>query len=664
MSMNNHSTKKAYNPYVFYSSLIILILLVAYATLFKNQAQNQMNIAKAWINTNFSWFYVMAVASILIVSIFLFFSRYGDIKLGPDHSKPSYSTVSWLSMLFAAGMGIGLMFWGVAEPVMHYLSPPDVEPESMAAASESMKLVFFHWGLCAWAIYAIVAAILGYFSFRHGLPLTLRSALFPLIGNKIYGPIGHAVDTFAVIGTVLGVATSLGFGVEQINAGLNHLYGMPVNHGMQTILIVITLCLTGLSVYNGLDKGVRRLSEINMVFAILLLLFVLILGPTLFILQSLMQNVGGYLSDLVSRTFKLYVFESSDWVGNWTIFYWAWWLSWSPFVGSFIARISRGRTIREFIAGAMLIPTAFTLLWMTVFGDTALHLILYENVTSLADVVKADYAMALFAFLEHFPFSSFISAVAVIMIFIFFVTSADSASLVIDMFASEGRTDTPVWQSLFWVAVIGLVTIALMYSNGLQALQTASIVAALPFSAALLFATWGLLRALYLDVIKRDIKRQSLNMSRPMPRSAGGWQRRLRNLTMFTRRTHVVRFIEDVVLPACIEVGDELKKQGYDTRVEQGENGSVRLELVDNDKVYFAYGVSARHYPLPDVVNRMGMDDSETEDSENRVYFRADVQLLEGGQDYDIMGWSKEDVIGDIIDQLETHLHFLHIVSE
>lgn len=664
MGMNNHSTKKAYNPYVFYSSLIILILLVAYATLFKNQAQNQMNIAKAWINTNFSWFYVMAVASILIVSIFLFFSRYGDIKLGPDHSKPSYSTVSWLSMLFAAGMGIGLMFWGVAEPVMHYLSPPDVEPESMAAASESMKLVFFHWGLCAWAIYAIVAAILGYFSFRHGLPLTLRSALFPLIGNKIYGPIGHAVDTFAVIGTVLGVATSLGFGVEQINAGLNHLYGMPVNHGMQTILIVITLCLTGLSVYNGLDKGVRRLSEINMVFAILLLLFVLILGPTLFILQSLMQNVGGYLSDLVSRTFKLYVFESSDWVGNWTIFYWAWWLSWSPFVGSFIARISRGRTIREFIAGAMLIPTAFTLLWMTVFGDTALHLILYENVTSLADVVKADYAMALFAFLEHFPFSSFISAVAVIMIFIFFVTSADSASLVIDMFASEGRTDTPVWQSLFWVAVIGLVTIALMYSNGLQALQTASIVAALPFSAALLFATWGLLRALYLDVIKRDIKRQSLNMSRPMPRSAGGWQRRLRNLTMFTRRTHVVRFIEDVVLPACIEVGDELKKQGYDTRVEQGENGSVRLELVDNDKVYFAYGVSARHYPLPDVVNRMGMDDSETEDSENRVYFRADVQLLEGGQDYDIMGWSKEDVIGDIIDQLETHLHFLHIVSE
>lgn len=664
MGMNKHSTKKAYNPYVFYSSLIILILLVAYATLFKNQAQTQMNIAKAWINTNFSWFYVMAVASILIVSIFLFFSRYGDIKLGPDHSKPSYSTVSWLSMLFAAGMGIGLMFWGVAEPVMHYLSPPDVEPESMAAASESMKLVFFHWGLCAWAIYAIVAAILGYFAFRHGLPLTLRSALFPLIGNRIYGPIGHAVDTFAVIGTVLGVATSLGFGVEQINAGLNHLYGMPVNHGMQTILIVITLCLTGLSVYNGLDKGVRRLSEINMVFAILLLLFVLILGPTLFILQSLMQNVGGYLSDLVSRTFKLYVFESSDWVGNWTIFYWAWWLSWSPFVGSFIARISRGRTIREFIAGAMLIPTAFTLLWMTVFGDTALHLILYENVTSLADVVKADYAMALFAFLEHFPFSSFISAVAVIMIFIFFVTSADSASLVIDMFASEGRTDTPVWQSLFWVAVIGLVTIALMYSNGLQALQTASIVAALPFSAALLFATWGLLRALYLDVIKRDIKRQSLNMSRPMPRSAGGWQRRLRNLTMFTRRTHVVRFIEDVVLPACIEVGDELKKQGYDTRVEQGENGSVRLELVDNDKVYFAYGVSARHYPLPDVVNRMGMDDSETEDSENRVYFRADVQLLEGGQDYDIMGWSKEDVIGDIIDQLETHLHFLHIVSE
>lgn len=661
--MSSISFRKSYNPYVFFGSLIILALLVIYTAVFKGQAQIQMAAAKEWINTNFSWFYILSVAIILIVVVFLFFSRYGDIKLGPDHSKPDYSTASWLCMLFAAGMGIGLMFWGVAEPVTHYLTPPDAEPRTIEAARESMKLVFFHWGLNAWAIYAVVAVILGYFSFRHGLPLTLRSALYPLIGNKIYGGWGHAVDIFAVIGTVLGVATTLGFGVQQINAGLNHLYGVPMGVGIQSVFIILTMMVAGVSVFSGLDKGVKRLSEFNMVLAIFLLVFVLVLGPTLFILQTFMQNLGGYLSEIVDRTFNLYAYNTSDWVGNWTIFYWAWWLAWSPFVGSFIARISRGRTIREFIAGAMLVPAAFTLLWMTVFGDTALHLIIYDNVNELADTVNSDYAMALFAFLEHFPLSSIISGLAVIMVFVFFITSADSASMVIDMFASNGRSDTPIWQSLFWAGVIAVVTIALMYSNGLQALQTASIIGALPFAGALLIAMWGLIRALYMDVTKRDIRRQSLNISRPAPRSAGGWQRRLRNLTMFTRRSHVVRFIEEVVKPACDDVAEELAKQSYEANVSTGEDGRVRFELIHEEKVYFAYEVRPRHYPLPEVITR-SLEDDHSDSSESRIYFRADVHLLEGGQDYDIMGWSKEDVIGDILDQYETHLHFLHMVRD
>lgn len=661
--MSENSIKKSsYNPYVFFGSLFVLLVMVVYVSIFRVQAQEQMDVAKAWINTNFGWFYVLTVAIILITSVFLFFSRYGDIKLGPDHSKPNYSTMSWLSMLFAAGMGIGLMFWGVSEPIVHFLSPPDAKPETIEAARESMKLVFFHWGLSAWAIYAVVAVILGYFAFRHGLPLTLRSALYPLIGNKIYGVCGHLVDIFAVLGTIIGVSTTLGMGVQQINSGLNHLYGLPMGVGIQAILIIVTMILVSCSVFSGLDKGVKRLSELNMVFAILLLLFVLVCGPTLFILQTFMQNMGGYLSGIVSRTFNLYAYESTDWVGNWTIFYWAWWLAWSPFVGSFIARISRGRTIREFIAGAMLVPAAFTLIWMTVFGDTALHFVLYDNYQALADTVSNNYSMGLYTFLEHFPLSSFICFIAVLMVFLFFVTSADSASMVIDMFASNGKTDTPVWQSLFWVVVITVVTIALMYSNGLQALQTASILSALPFAVALLVAMWGLVKALFLDATKKELRKQSLNISRPAPRSSGGWQRRLRNLTMFTRRSHVIRFIDEVVKVALEEVSEELNKQGCTATVLcDDEKNRVRLELEHEGKVYFAYEVRPRHYLLPDIISRTSTDEDDSQ--ENRSYFRADVHLLEGGQDYDIMGWSKEDVIGDILDQYETYLHFIHITN-
>lgn len=660
--------KSSYNPYVFFGSLAVLLLMVVYVSVFRNEAQVQMDNAKVWVNTNFGWFYVLTVGIILVTSIFLFLSRYGDIKLGPDHSKPSYSRVSWLSMLFAAGMGIGLMFWGVAEPVMHYLIPPDASPETRQAAKESMKLVFFHWGLSAWAIYALVAVLLGYFAFRHNLPLTLRSALYPLIGERIYGFWGNLVDIFAVLGTIIGVATTLGFGVQQINSGLQHLYGMPNSVGVQAILIIVTMLLVSCSVFSGLDKGVKRLSELNMLFAILLLLFVLICGPTLFIFKAFMQNVGGYLSEIVSRTFNLYAYNSysegdkaKDWVGSWTIFYWAWWLAWSPFVGSFIARISRGRTIREFIAGAMLVPAAFTLIWMTVFGDTALHLIFEEGYQALATSVSNDYSMALFTFLEHFPFSSFICFIAVLMVFLFFVTSADSASMVIDMFASNGKTDTPVWQSLFWVAVITIVTISLMYSGGLQALQTASILGALPFSVALLFAMWGLVKALHLDATRKELRKQSLNISRPTPRAIGGWQRRLRNLTMFTRRSHVVRFIDEVVKPSFDEVADEFNKQGCVAFVtSDDERNRIRLELLHNDKVYFAYEVQTRHYLMPDIVSRITEEDDS---QENRSYFRADVHLLEGGQDYDIMGWTKEDVVSDILDQYETHLHFLHVTN-
>jgi choline/glycine/proline betaine transport protein len=649
--------KSTLNPPVFYTSAILILLLVLYAVVFQTQAQSQFDDIQRWINTNASWFYILAVALILISVVFLAVSRYGDIKLGPDHSVPDYRNSSWFAMLFSAGMGIGLMFFGVAEPVMHFTSPPVGEGGTVAAAREAMKITFFHWGLHAWAIYAMVALILAYFSFRNGLPLTLRSALYPLIGERIYGPIGHAVDVFAILGTVFGVATSLGYGVLQINSGFHHLFGLPVNTTVQVILITATCALATLSVASGLDKGIRILSEINLGLAVVLMVFVLLLGPTVFLLQAYVQNTGAYLSDIVNKTFNLYAYEPTDWIGGWTLLYWGWWLSWSPFVGLFIARISRGRTIREFVCGVLFVPAGFTLLWMTIFGDSAIHMVLNEGVKDLASVIDQDSSLALFAFLEHFPFSGVVSMVAVLMVVVFFVTSADSGALVVDMLASSGHDHSPLWQRIFWSVCIGVVAIALLLANGLKALQTATIASALPFSIILLASIWGLFKALSLDATRRGLRTQALPGQHHARHPHGGWQRRLRNIAMLPRRAHVRRFIEEVVKPACEEVAVELRKQGYEVTVNENAEGSVALEVNHGGEGRFLYEVRPRAFTTPSFVIRDGDDGSDA-----RKYFRAEVHLREGGQDYDLMGWSREDVIGDILDQYERHLHYLHVV--
>lgn len=646
------------NPPVFYTSAALILLLVLYAVLFKDRAQTQFEHIQQWIFTNASWFYILAVALILISVVFLAVSRYGDIKLGPDHSEPEYRSSSWFAMLFSAGMGIGLMFFGVAEPVMHFTSPPVGEPGTVAAAREAMKITFFHWGLHAWAIYAIVGLILAYFSFRKGLPLTLRSALYPLIGERIHGPIGHAVDVFAILGTVFGVATSLGYGVLQINSGFHHLFGLPVSATVQVILIACTCGLATLSVASGLDKGIRILSELNLALAVILMLFVLLLGPTVFLLQTYVQNTGAYLSDIVNKTFNLYAYQPTDWIGGWTLLYWGWWLSWSPFVGLFIARISRGRTIREFVCGVLFVPAGFTLLWMTVFGDSAIHMILNEGVRDLAAVVDQDSSLALFAFLEHFPLSSVVSMVAVLMVVVFFVTSADSGALVVDMLASSGHAHSPLWQRIFWSVSIGVVAVALLLANGLKALQTATIASALPFSVILLASIWGLFRALHLDATRRGLRYQALPAPRHAPHSEGGWQRRLRSIAMRPRRAHVTRFIAEVVRPACEEVAAELRKQGHDVQVLEREDGRVALELAQPGEGHFLYEVRPRAFTSPSFV-LLEEDDSSVE---GRKYFRAEVHLREGGQDYDVMGWNRDDVIADILDQYERHLHYLHVV--
>lgn len=648
------------NAPVFYGSAGLLLLLVVVVSLFREASQTAFSAVQNWIVTNVGWFYILAVALILLATVFCMVSRYGSIKLGPDHSEPDYSGATWFAMLFCAGMGIGLMFFGVAEPIMHMIEPPVGEPGSAFAAREAIKITFFHWGLHAWAIYAIVALILAYFAYRHGLPLTLRSALYPFIGERIYGPIGHAVDIFAVLGTVLGIATSLGFGVLQINSGLNHLFGIPVGTTVQVILIVIAMGLATLSVVSGLDAGIRRLSELNMILAVVLMLVVLIMGPTVFLLQAYVQNIGAYLSEIVGKTFNLYAYQRTDWLGGWTLFYWGWWLSWSPFVGMFIARISRGRTIREFIAGVILVPAGFTFLWMTVFGVSAIDMVVSDGLMSLAETTRADNSLALFAFLEQFPFASILSGLAVIMVVVFFVTSADSGALVVDLLASGGNDNTPVWQRIFWAAVMGVVAVVLLLADGLAALQTATIASAFPYVIVLLIAVWGLLRALQVDVTKRGTH----ILTHLAPRTGDGddWQRRLRNIMSFPRRAHVQRFLDDVVYSAFEEVAQALRQQGSAVEVSR-EEGHPKLAVMHGSEVDFLYEVWPRAYDQPAFIMRDTRHKEVEGDAEGgRKYFRAEVYLNEGGQNYDIMGWSRRAIIDDVLDQYERHLHFLHLV--
>ncbi|WP_294990952.1 BCCT family transporter [uncultured Stenotrophomonas sp.] len=413
---------------MFIPTAAIVIALLALAAIAPDTATRWFTAAKSWAANDAGWFTILAVAGFLVFVVGVAISSYGRIKLGPDHSTPDYSYGSWFAMLFAAGMGIGLMFFGVAEPIMHYATPPVGSPESAAAARQATRITFFHWGIHAWAIYAVVALSLADFAYRHNLPLRVRSALYPLIGDRIHGPLGHTVDTFAALGTIFGLATSLGLGVMQVNAGLNYLFGLEVSTLAQVGLItVITLVATG-SVVAGLDSGVRRLSELNMILAAALLAFVLVCGPSVHLMQALVQNTGMYVSQLFSMTFNLYAYEPTGWLGGWTLFYWGWWIAWSPFVGTFIARISRGRTVREFVVGVLLVPLGFTFLWITIYGNTALHLLRAEGVQQLVQAVSTDSSMALFEFLEHLPLTMLTSSLAVILVALFFVTSSSSAS--------------------------------------------------------------------------------------------------------------------------------------------------------------------------------------------------------------------------------------------
>ena len=486
------------NRPVFIASALLIVGFIIFGSLFGELAGEVFSQLQSFITHRFRWLFIILMNVTVVFSLYIALSRYGDIRLGHQTEHPEYSLLSWFGMLFSAGIGIGLLYWGTAEPLYHFMSPPMGQAETVEAAKQAMSISFLHWGIHAWALYCVVALSLAYFHYRRGLPLSIRSVLYPLIGQKIYGKWGHVVDTLAVFGTMFGVVTSLGLGAMQINAGFSNVFGIPNNVPVQLCLIAIITAMATLSVMMGLDKGIKRLSDINIVLTVLLLGFMLFFGPTQFIIDSFIENIGNYASQLIPLGFWSEAYSNTDWQANWTIFYWAWWVSWSPFVGIFVARISRGRTIREFIFGVLFIPMLLLFFWFTTFGGSAVHMELMGNY-GLIEAVKADYGSAIFKLIEYYPLTKPVTLVIVVMIMLWFVTSSDSASFVIDMLTAGGDTNPPKIQRLFWALSQGVIAAVLLVAGGLSALQAVAIIAGFPFAIVVFVMMYCLWRGLTRD---------------------------------------------------------------------------------------------------------------------------------------------------------------------
>ena len=645
------------SPQVVVPALLVLGALLVYCGFYPDSADALFSGAQTWVVGRFDWFYTVVVTAFLVFLVLVAASRFGDIRLGPDDAVPEFSFVSWTAMLFAAGMGIGLMYFGVGEPLQHYLKPATAVGSTPEAAREALESTFFHWGFHAWAVYGTMGLVLAYFGFRYNLPLTLRSGLYPLLKDRINGPIGHTVDAFALVGTIAGIATTLGYGALQLSAGLGTLTGWDTSTaGFQLGIIAVVVMLTGISAVTGLDKGVRILSEFNLSLSFLLLAFVITVGPTVFLFQAFSENIGNYLSSLARLSLRTFAYEPSateGWFGGWTILYWAWWISWSPFVGMFIARISRGRTIREFVVGVLLVPTAFNLLWMTAFGNGAIWV--DANIAGGALAATASNVDALlFRFFEYLPFTKVASWVAILLIGVFFITSADSGSFVVDSIASRGNPKSPVWQRLFWAVVLGVTAAVLLLAGGLGALQAMTLVAALPVALIMLVLCFGLWRGLVAD------RAHSMQDLSPATNFWSGqhWRRRLEQIVHETTEQDVRKFLQGTVLVAMNDVAREMRERGVEADVhdnlaphtEAGASDMVRLTLPDPDMRDFVYGVKAVHRPAPVFLVREAAKPSEGAEIYQPMTFFADGRL-----GYDIQYLRREEIIVDILRHYERH---------
>ena len=644
------------------TTLFFVVLLVAMILIAPEQTQTLLNAAKSGIFANFSWFYVLAFSVFLGFLVILSVSSLGNIKLGNDEEEPEFGFLSWLAMLFAAGMGVGLMFFGVAEPLTHYLS--DITTGSAEhKQQEALLHTLFHWGIHAWAVYGTIALALAYFGFRYKLPLALRSCFYPLLKERINGKLGDLIDIMALLATLFGVITTLGFGASQLGAGLHQLGWISENSfSLQVVVIAVVMSLAIFSAISGVGKGVKILSELNLTLAFCLLIFVLVAGPTLYLLSAFSDNIGTYLSNLVKLSFKTYVYEQehTDWFSGWTILYWAWWCSWAPFVGLFIARISKGRTIREFIFGVLVIPSMFGILWFTVFGNTAIWLNDGEAAGTLGQMISSPETL-LFKFLDYLPLSGVTGLVSLVVISLFFITSADSGIYVLNNIASRDKSlAAPRWQAVMWGILMSVVAIVLMQSGGLANLQAMTLLVALPFAMLMLLMCFSLWKGLNADKKYFDTKVNPTSIFW----TGDKWKERLEQMMNQTQEKDILRFLKHTVLPAMRELRQELISK-YELSVQintlfDQDEPAVELVIQKDLMRDFMYGVKS----IGREVSEQLINDDNLPHIQHSMTYEPYTYFFDGRVGYDVQYMDQDELIADMLKHYERYLSLLDDVGQ
>lgn len=645
------------------SSLVIVAFSI-WAIFMPSSASTTMKAVVDWIATNLGWYYVITMVMVIGFVLWVALSKEGSIRLGPDDSRPQYKLGTWAAMLFAAGVGIDLLFFSVTGPVVQYLTPPSGDGASAAAMQDAVVWTMFHYGIAGWSVYALLGMAMGYFAYRWDMPLSIRAALYPLLGKRVKGPIGHGISIIALVGTVFGVATTMGIGVVLLNVGFSKLFGLEEGLTLQIALVVGAVILTILATTSGVDRGIRWISELNLWSAVAMMAFILIAGETAFLLNALVENLGQFFVTLPARMFKTfaYVPGSSDWMGSWTLFFWAFWLAWGPFVGVFLARISRGRTLREFVIAAVTVPVLCDFIIVSFFGNSALYQVLQGN-TAFAELAVQSPERGWYALLELFPGATILVALATLSGLLFYITSANSGAMVMSNFSTsipDPSEDGPKWLRIFWAVLTAMLTISMLIAGGVITMEYATLIFALPVTIIVYLVMFSFSKALKIERAERE----GTVLRRPSVTPSGGyipersWKQRLGQMLAYPSKRETVQFLERIVRPALNDVANEFERQGYDIErdniphiADDIDIGGPLLKVSTDALNNFYYQVSMVETPSPTFSGKM----SPVSD----VYYRLEVTTQTGTGGYDLMGLTKQQVIDDVLEQYEAYLTFI-----
>lgn len=666
--------------HVNWSVLIISSIVIAafsiWAIIMPDGASTTMKAVVDWIATNLGWYYVITMVMVIGFVLWVALSKAGSIRLGPDESRPQYKLGTWAAMLFAAGVGIDLLFFSVTGPVVQYLTPPSGDGATAEAMQNAVVWTMFHYGIAGWAVYSLLGMAMGYFAYRWDMPLSIRAALYPLFGKRVNGPIGHGISILALVGTVFGVATTMGIGVVLLNVGFSKIFGLEEGLTLQIALVIGAVILTIAATSSGVDRGIRWISELNLWSAVAMMAFILIAGETAFLLNALVENLGQFFVTLPARIFKTfaYVPGSSEWMGGWTLFFWAFWLAWGPFVGVFLARISRGRTLREFVIAAITVPVLCDFIIVSFFGNSALYQVSQGN-TAFAELAIQSPEQGWYALLEMFPGASILVILATFSGLLFYITSANSGAMVMSNFSAsipDPSEDGPKWLRIFWAVLTAVLTISMLIAGGVITMEYATLIFALPVTVIVYLVMFSFYKALKIE----QAEREGTVLRRPSIAPSGGhvpersWTQRLGRMLTYPSKRESIKFLERIVRPALDDVASEFRRQGYDVErinADHESNAADATNFVGNTNIIaasgpllrvstaamddFYYQVSMVETPSPTFSGKMAADTD--------VYYRLEVTTQTGTGGYDLMGLTKQQVIDDVLEQYQAYLTFL-----